>query len=403
MTTEIHQFVHTLTYGDAISVEALALRRALREQGAHSEIYALNVHPRFKGDVHFVADFLKKFGHNSAEPSNTLKNADFSVAAKFTGEAVLHYSLGSPLNDLFRGLTAAKRSLIYHNITPPEWFDGINPRVANDIRHGIEDLEPICRAASRVIADSHFNAQELEKFGIKAEVLPLLVDPERWVGGVNSGIEALLKGDDSKHILHVGRIAPNKCIEDIIKVFYFFRNFIEPKSKLWLIGTDVDTELYSFGLRQLVAKLCLEDYVKFTGPLSDEEVQAFYKNSDVYLCMSEHEGFCLPVIEAMHFGCPVVGYAAGALPETLGDGAVIVREKRPAEIAELLRRICGDAEVGDKELREKLVAAGKARVADFSYDTFKSNVGRLFFKMGNKVSGCKEEEEGAEALCELSL
>lgn len=374
MTKEIHQFVHTLTYGDAISVEALALRRALREQGAQSEIYALNVHPRFKGDVHFVADFLKKFGHNSVEPSNTLKNADFSVAAKFTGEAVLHYSLGSPLNDLFRGLTAAKRSLIYHNITPAEWFEDVNPRVANDIIHGIKDLEPICRTATRVIADSRFNAQELESLGITAQVLPLLVDPARWVGGVNGGIDALLKGDDSKHLIHVGRIAPNKCIEDVIKVFYFFRNFVEPKSKLWLIGTDVDTELYSFGLRQLVTKLCLDDYVKFTGPLSDEEVQAFYKNGDVYLCMSEHEGFCLPVIEAMHFGCPVVGFAAGAVPETLGAGAVLVKEKRHAEIAELLGQICNDA-----DLRQKILAAGKDRVADFSYDKFRSNVKELFF------------------------
>jgi len=344
----IHQLVHTLSYGDAISSEVLALERCLREFGCVSEIYALNVHPKYKGRAKAVAEF----------PEDSL------------GKVILHYSLGSPLNALFRRLHLAERVLIYHNLTPSRWFAGVNPRVVVDIEEGEKELPELCRMTDRLIADSSFNASELKRLGFQSTVLDLPVDPARWSEAANPGMLQLLRSAPGPHIIHVGRLAPNKCIEDIIRTFYFLHHYIDRNARLWLVGIDIDTELYSFGLRRLVHELALSDAVTFTGNMADSEVRALYEAGHVYLCMSEHEGFCLPIVEAFHFGMPVVAFASSAIPDTMGNAGVLVREKKHAEIAEILAEVARPG-----ALRERLVAAGRARVAQLSYETFRKRVG----------------------------
>jgi glycosyltransferase involved in cell wall biosynthesis len=351
MSVRIHQLVHTLSYGDAISGEVFALQRCLRAAGHESEIYAINVHPRYKGSAR---DYRE-------------------LATTFDGEVVLHYSLGSPLNELYRELRCAVRTVIYHNITPARWFEGVNSRIVADIRAGLGDLEHICRISDRVLADSSFNAEELRALGIPVVVLELPIDPARWVEPANAGIRSLIDADPRLHLLHVGRLAPNKRIEDIIKIFYFLHHHVRPMSKLWIVGIDIDTELYSFALKRMVAELRLDGAVEFTGGMSDGEVRAFYESCSAYVCMSEHEGFCLPVVEAMHFGLPVVAYGAGAVPDTIDAGGIVVREKRFPELALLLDRLYRDG-----EFRGAVVAAGRDRAATLSYGRFTEEVGRLF-------------------------
>ena len=347
----IHQLVHTLTWGDAISGEVLALQQVLREAGRPSEIYAINVDPRFKAGAHDYRTLDGGFG----------------------GEVILHYSLGSPLNGLYAKLRAASRTLIYHNLTPARWFCGVNPRIVADIEKGLQELPGLCALSSRLIADSGFNAGELQALGFKAGVLELPIDPARWSVAANPGVLSLLRNDPALHMLHVGRLAPNKCLEDIVRIFHFLHQYINPESRLWMAGLDIDTELYSFSLKRLVRELDLMDVVHFTGRMADSEVRALYQGASVYVCMSEHEGFCLPVVEAMHFGLPVVAFASSALPETVKDGGVLVSEKRHAEIAELIQEIYANV-----ELRDKLVAAGRRRVAALSFEGFKENVLRIF-------------------------
>jgi glycosyltransferase involved in cell wall biosynthesis len=345
---EVHQLLHTLSYGDAISGEALALQRCLREQGYSSEIFAINVHPRYKGLAHDYRDF---------------------VAERFSGEMILHYSLGSPLNALFSAAQQATRTLIYHNLTPPKWFQTVNPRITEDIEQGMRELPALCRLSDRVIADSAFNAGELRAIGIEAQVLDLPIDPTRWEEPANPGILAMLRSQPGIHVLHVGRLAPNKCIEDIIKAFYFLHYHVERNSTLWLVGTDIDTELYSFSLKRLARELEVDSAVRFLGSMADSEVRAFYEGASAYVCMSEHEGFCLPLIEAMHFGLPVIAFESSAVPDTLGAGGILVREKRHAELGELIAEVCRNA-----SLRNGLVEAGKAQVRQFSYRRFSSRV-----------------------------
>jgi len=364
----IHQLVHTLSYGDAISGEVLGLQRCLREQGRESTIYAINVHPKYKGLAEDYRNFPKDF----------------------TGEVVLHYSLGSPLNDLYRSLNGAVRGLVYHNLTPARWFAGVNPRITEDIERGMRELPDLCRMTDRLIADSPFNAGELSQLGFEASVLELPIDPKRWEEPANPGIASMLQAQPGIHVLHVGRLAPNKCVEDIIKSFYFLHYHVNRNSWLWLVGIDIDTELYSFALKRLARELEVEQAVRFVGPMADAEVRALYENASVYMCMSEHEGFCLPLVEAMHFGLPVVAYASSAVPDTLGGAGVLVHEKRHAELGELLAEVATNA-----PLKSQLVQRGKERVLSLSYEKFAAQVAALFGTSARGVGASRGAQFGS--------
>ncbi len=353
----IDQFVHTLQYGDAISGEALSIKRVLNDLGYDSEIVSLNTHEKYKGQNIHLREFNQGRANNCAM-------------------AINHYSIASPLNDTFRSLTKAKKALIYHNITPPSWFSSYNHRVTEDLKKGRADLAQLSEITDLAIADSSFNRQELVELGFKnPHVLPLPLDPIRWSGPANSGIANILSSHGGPNILHVGRLAPNKCIEDIIKGFYFFHHKFSPKSRLWLIGSDTDTELYSFELRRIVSDLRLKNAVTFAGSVSDDELKAFYENSDLYLCMSEHEGFCVPAIEALHFEVPLIFFKSSALPETLGEGALGIDDKNPLKIACLMNEL-----LANKAVQSELIIKSKVELSRFSIKTFKKDLSALISK-----------------------
>ena len=349
---QVHQFVHTLNYGDAISGEALAIRRILQSTGISSEIYSVHAHEKLKDVAIDFREFDSMYQQALTDSEDVL--------------IILHYSIASPLNDLFKTLENATRAIIYHNLTPVRWFLNHNSRVVADLRRGIAELPELANIADIVLADSDYNRQELVGYGAtSAEVLPLLLDNEKWKIDANPGICGVLNGHGGKNFLHVGRLAPNKCIEDIIKAFYFYHHKINQDSRLWLVGMDIDTEIYSFELRRLVTELRLRDAVTFVGAVSDDELKAFYQESDGYLCMSEHEGFCVPLLEAMHFGLPIIAFDACAVGETLADAGILVAEKQPALIAELMELV-----VTDNELIEVLRAKGRIRVNEFDSEQF---------------------------------
>lgn len=343
----IHQLVHTLSYGDAISGEVLALKRCFSELGFESEIFAINIHPKLKSEAKFY----------EALPKN---DCDL---------VILHYSLGSPLNEIYRSLTQTKRALIFHNLTPAHWFESVNPRIVEDINHGVRELPELCQISDCLLADSKFNASELKNIGFNAEVLELPIDPKRWNVESSPAIASLLQKDKSIQLIHVGRMAPNKCLQDIIKIFYFLHFHIEKNSRLWLVGIDIDTEVYSYSLKRLIYQLHLGDAVNIVNNFNDADIRALYENASAYVCMSEHEGFCLPVVEAMYFGLPVLAYASSALPDTVSYGGILAHEKRHAELAEVVYRMSTDL-----MLRTKLITEGQRRVEDFSYEKFSVRV-----------------------------
>ena len=211
-------------------------------------------------------------------------------------------------------------ALIYHNITPPEYFIGVHRTLARQCFRGRRELRAYADRCDLAMGDSEFNRQDLETLGFpRTAVLPVVPDfshldrPPNW----------LLAGqfdDDWTNVLFVGRVIANKKIEDVIRFFHAYHTMFNPRSRLLIVGAQSGFERYLASLNQLVADLGLS-HVHFVGHVSDEELVAFYEAADLFLCASEHEGFCVPLMEAFHMGVPVLAFAATAVPATM-DGRV---------------------------------------------------------------------------------
>jgi glycosyltransferase involved in cell wall biosynthesis len=326
---QIHQMLASLSYGDAIGSEALRIRQILRKRGFDSEIFAESLHPNVAGEARKLWDYRDLSG-----PDNLL---------------ILHFSIGAGVSTFAYHLPD-RILLIYHNITPARWFVAYHAHLAGLCYHGRRELAAFVDRTSLALGDSEFNRAELEAVGFHPTgVLPLLLDPNQ-LAIPPSPVTLELFDDDKTNFLFVGRIIPNKRFEDIIKIFYIYKTYIDPNSRLLLVGEGHGFEQYVDALVRLVDDLALKD-VLFAGHVATDDLVACYQVADVFLCMSEHEGYCVPVIEAFRFGVPVLAFEAGAVPETMDRGGILIREKRFAEIAELAYAL-----VQDEELREKVVS-----------------------------------------------
>jgi glycosyltransferase involved in cell wall biosynthesis len=334
----LDQLLPNFSYGDAIGNHVQALQRAFRAGGFASDVFAQMRHPKLRALSKDYSEYLL-----ADEPENI---------------CVYHFSIGSALSEFFGNLRARK-VLVYHNITPPEYLQGVNRRAEFECRRGRQELGELAGRVELALADSEFNKQELDAMGFaRTAVLPIIVG---FAGCEESPRRDLLRrfDDGAVNVLHVSRFVPNKKIEDVVKSFAVYKK-INPRSRLFLVGTDVSFENYSEAVHDLVDRLGVED-VHFPGHVDGRELCTYYRLADLYLLMSEHEGFCVPLLESMHFGVPVIAYRAAAVPYTLGGAGLLVEEKRYEEIAELMDRV-----VTDTDLRERLVAGGRKRLDDFA-------------------------------------
>lgn len=337
---QIHQMLPIFSYGDAIGNNGLAIQRILRRLGFNSYIYADLADER-------LGLFSKPY-----KQYRDISNQDNIL--------IYHYSLFSEVSDFIMGLPD-KKIMIYHNITPEYFYNGISEEVARNCKRGREGLKRILGCFHLTLGVSEYNRQELEELGSQSTaVLPYIVDFERY--SIQPGLKRFPVEDNCTKILHVGRVAPNKKIEDIIKVFYFYQK-INRQSQLFLIGGDDDTKIYSNALKRLVYNLGLEKRVLFWGRIGFEDLVKFYKESDIYLCMSEHEGFCVPLLEGMYFNLPILAYNSTGIPYTLKDAGILINEKKYYEIAEMIHLL-----MTDRVLREKVIKGQRERLMDFNID-----------------------------------
>jgi L-malate glycosyltransferase len=160
--------------------------------------------------------------------------------------------------------------------------------------------------------------------------------------------------------LFVGRVAPNKAQHDVVKAFAWYRRVFDAEASLTLVG-GVSAGSYWSALERFVDGLGLSGVVRLAGSVSDAELEGLYRSADVFVCLSEHEGFCVPLLEAMAHGVPVVAFGAAAVPETLGDAGLVLASKRPGLVAEAVGRVMRDG-----GLRARLVGAGRRRLEHFS-------------------------------------
>jgi L-malate glycosyltransferase len=340
----IHQVLATLGYGDAIGHEVLGIQRVLRRAGYQSEIFVETADHRLESMTH---DYRELVDHS--HPDNLLFH---------------HFSLGSRASRTAYALPD-RMALIYHNITPPEYFVGVHRTLARQCFRGRRELQAYAERCDLALGDSEFNREDLETLGFpRTDVLPVVPDfshldrPANW-------LLARDFDDDWTNILFVGRVIANKKIEDLIRFFHAYHTFYNARSRLLIVGAVSGFERYLAALHQLVAALGAE-HVHFIGHVSDEELVAFYEVADLFLCASEHEGFCVPLVEAFYKQVPVLAYAATAIPATMDGAGVLFDHKDPVHVATLMEAIVDDPSLQDRIVEAQLGAVHRLRSKDFA-------------------------------------
>ena len=267
------------------------------------------------------------------------------------------YSIGSPLNDWFAA-QRCRKAVVYQNITPPEFFEPYDPRKADAARWGREQLRSLAPSLDFAFASSEYSADELRSMGCgDVSVLPILLDRSRYEGAEDAELKRKLS-DGKKNILFVGRKAPNKRIEDVLLAADYYAAAVGTPCRVVLAGDD-SMGGYCRKLRELISTLSVE--VCWLGRIGQRELNTVYRCAHLFLCMSEHEGFCVPLLESMLFGVPVLAYAAAAVPETLGESGAVFRRKSFTELASVM-----DAMLRDEALRREIIAEQRRRLEDFA-------------------------------------
>ncbi len=336
----VHQFTAVLTGRDAVGHHTLAVDRLLRDIGAQTRIYAAHVNSDLKHRV-------THFRHHRDDPAPDL--------------AIYQASTGSPVADYL--LERSEPVMVnYHNMTPAGFYYPWKPHLGAELDQGRRQLALLCEQAYLGIADSEFNAEELRSLGLgRVEVVPVLVDgavlPSRW-GPVGGSAPGGCAGSPAT-VLFVGRLAPNKCQQDLVAALAVLRRW-RKDVELVLVGAS-SADVYSQALRGFAVELGVGDAVRFAGSVSSEELAGWYRRADVFVCLSAHEGFCVPLVEAMAWGVPVVAAAAAAVPETLGGAGLLLADKSPVVVASAVQRV-----LEDSGLREGLVRRGLMRAQQLS-------------------------------------
>jgi glycosyltransferase involved in cell wall biosynthesis len=339
----VHQVLATLGYGDAIGHEVLGIRRVLKSAGYDTEIFVETADPRLED---LTIDYRELVGE--VTPDDLL---------------IHHFSIGSRASRTAYALPG-RMALVYHNITPPEYFIGVHKDLVKLCFRGRRELTAYVGRCALALGDSEYNRQELAALGFTATgVLPVVPDFTHLNGGADRGLTGAFD-DDWTNIMFVGRVIPNKKFEDVIRAFHAYRTRHNPRSRLLLVGAYSGFERYLAMLQTLIARLGTPD-VHFLGHVSNEELTALYDVADLFLCASEHEGFCVPIVEGFYKRVPVVAYAATAVPATMDGGGVLYGTKDPLDIARLMDAILDDPRLYDAVLATQDAALQRLRGRDF--------------------------------------
>jgi glycosyltransferase involved in cell wall biosynthesis len=341
----INQWVPAAHKGDAIGDSARRVRDLLRGLGHDSDLYALTIDDALKRDVRPFTD----------------------PAARRGDITIFHYALPSSMTAAFASLDSG-RVLQYHNVTPAEYFAPFDPALFRLAALGRQELATLPGRVDLALGDSEYNRQELESLGFaRTGVFPIAVNTARITQAApRPSLEEILD-DGLVNFLFVGRIAPNKKIEDVIKLAEVYKRYIDAYYRFIFVGRyDVVPRYYSM-IRALMAEYrLLNDRFVFTGPVPDEELAVYYRQAAVYISLSEHEGFCVPLIESFYKQVPVLAYAATAVPATMDGGGVLYHTKDPFEIARLMDAILGDARVEEAIVASQNAALARLMAKDFA-------------------------------------
>ena len=352
----IIQILPTIKYGDAVSNDALNINDILKKRGYEVFIYAENIDKKLEKEV-------KKI-----EELDTVDTDDIIIYHKSTGTE-MSYTINK---------YKCKKIMRYHNITPSKYFEKYNKIAYNLVEYGREGLRYVQKFIDYSLPVSEYNKQELIELGYKnIEVLPILISFGDYEREENKDIIEKYN-DKKKNILFVGRVAPNKAYEDIIRSYYYYKKYVNNNSRLILVGTDDSFKNYSKVLKKFVEDLSLNDVI-FTGHIKFEEILAYYKIADLFLCMSEHEGFGVPLVESMYFEVPILAYNSSAIKETLKDSGVIVNKKDYFLISELM-----DLILSSEDIKKEIIKKQNKRLKDFKTEKIENQLVEFIEKIKRK-------------------
>jgi glycosyltransferase involved in cell wall biosynthesis len=340
----VHQILATLGYGDAIGNEVLGINRVLRAAGYQSEIIVETADPRLE---ELTVDYRDMVQDVSADDL-----------------LIHHFSLGSRASRTAFALPC-RMLLVYHNITPPEYFLGVHDQLVRQCYHGRRELLPYRSRCELAVGDSEFNRAELASLGFpRTAVLPVVPDFTHLDVPGDRRIH-MAYDDEWTNVLFVGRLIPNKRPDNLIRFVHAYRTQYNRRTRLILAGAYGGFERYLAQLHHLMAALGAED-VHILGQVSNEELTALYDVADLFLCASEHEGFCVPLVEAYYKRVPVLALAATAVPATLDGGGVLYTSTEPSEVASRMHAMLDNAALQDDILRRQDAALDRLRSKDFA-------------------------------------
>ncbi len=354
----IHQIMPGFLYGDALGNQAVRIRDLLRAWGYRSQVYA-EFRDRRLDDPGLA------YRRYEDDPDDVL---------------LFHYSIGSPVTEFARGLSA-RVVPYYHNVTPPGYLRGYNEPLADLLEQGRRELA-LFSDAPLALAASEYNRQEMLALGFRrVEVLPYFITFD-WLhasaeGPAGQEVAARYE-DGAVNLLFVGRLVPNKRQDDLIRAFHAYHRLVNPESRLLLVGSEANAPGYRLELEAMAESLGLAGHVHLPGAVGPREgLGGFYRAAHFFLCLSEHEGFCIPLLEAMAFDLPVLAYRAAGVPHALGGAGVLIGEKRYDLIAELI-----DILVRDEVRRRRLLGGQRRRLKDLSPARVEEKLHNCIERMG---------------------
>lgn len=344
---EIHQILVSASQGDAITASAFELQRLLRRVGP-SDIYARYFDPSLIGEVLPLAAFARR--RRSRRPTADL--------------LIFHASIGEPDVSSFIRERPERIVLVYHNISPARNFLTYDPAFAGLLEGGRRELELLRGRVTMAIAVSDYNAAELREIGYPdVRVAPLILD-------VRAMLNEVPDADTANHLatqipgpvfLFVGQLLPHKRPDLLLKAFHLLVTYARPDAQLVLVGAG-RLPRYRQALQSFAQELNLRAWI--AGSVTAQQLVAFYRRADVFVTASEHEGFCVPLVEAMAFGVPAIARGHAAIPETMGGaGLLLPEDDDPALMAEAMSAVADD-----RSLRDELVTAGHRRLSAFEPD-----------------------------------
>jgi len=349
VTRTLHQFVPNFAAGDAIGVHVRLTQAALRAAGWESEIFYDEAQASVKKLGRHFTTWDRQIDGRGGDAWILFQLSTASRMTPFLLDQDIPFGV------------------YFHNITPPLFFDRWEPGASGACNAALSEMRRLAPQSRFALANSSFSATDLDGAGYSpTAVCPVLFDAKELDATPNERLVQRLRretADGGTRWLFIGRAAPNKCQHDLIAAFAAYREFYDPKARMTLVGGRT-SNVYYRSLELLADELGVGGgVVEFTDTISHEEKLACYRAADVFVCLSEHEGFKVPLVESMHFEIPVIAYASTAVPETVGDAALLFDDKDPMLVAAAVDRV-----MRDDALRSDLVAAGRERAQDFSLE-----------------------------------